>query len=120
MKDCSDVFHRANSSLAILLMATISFKSKDPRDRIFALCGIASDSKKFTVKPDYKDAVGLVFLKTAIFILSTNDWFIGLLRAERGYEGVKSGKNVTFATNPSFMGARLRRRQIIRSSDNTS
>ena len=86
IEECRNLFRIGHSSLAILLLMTISFKSKDPRDKIFALFGISSDAKKATFKPSYEDGNGLVFLKAAIFILSTDSWFTILLRAGRGLE----------------------------------
>ncbi|CZR50139.1 uncharacterized protein PAC_00011 [Phialocephala subalpina] len=46
-----------------------------------------------TFKPNYEDTKDLVFLKTAIFILSTDNWFTILLRAGRGYGVAISGES---------------------------
>ncbi|KAL5319118.1 hypothetical protein ACEPPN_012167 [Leptodophora sp. 'Broadleaf-Isolate-01'] len=93
IEDCRQLFRSGQSPLAILLYTAISFKSKDPRDKIFALFGISSDAQNATFKPSYEDANDLVFLKATIFILSTDFWFTILLRAGRGYERAISGES---------------------------
>jgi hypothetical protein len=74
------------SPLALNLTKTISFKSKDPRDKIFAILGITGDGDKLPFKPSYEDEVEDVFLKTTAFILSTEEWFLTFMMAGRGYE----------------------------------
>jgi len=73
-------------SLAHALGMTIPYKSKDPRDKIFAVLGIANDGSKLPFKPNYIDSIEDVFLKTTAFILSSEDWFIILTVTGRGYE----------------------------------
>jgi hypothetical protein len=57
-------------SLDLLLPTTLAFKSKDPRDRIFAILEISSDAEKLPFKPNYKDSAELVYVNTTRFLLS--------------------------------------------------
>jgi hypothetical protein len=65
------------------------FKSKDPRDKVFAVLGITSDGDKLPFKPNYNDPIELVFLKTTAFIYSSEDWFSMFNFTGRGYPTVK-------------------------------
>jgi hypothetical protein len=53
--------------LAIALINTIAYKSKDPRDKVFALLGISNDSGKLPFKPNYKDPVEDLFENNSLY-----------------------------------------------------
>ncbi|KAN0098890.1 Heterokaryon incompatibility protein (HET) domain containing protein [Hyaloscypha variabilis] len=72
--------------LAFHLVATRVCKATDPRDKIFALLGIAEDGRKLPFTPNYKEDVDQVFLKTTAFVLSTKEWFMLLCMGGRGYD----------------------------------
>jgi hypothetical protein len=72
--------------LALCLMTTFPCKSKDPRDKIFAILGITSDGRKLPFKPNYMDRVEDVYLKTTAFLLSTEEWFLTFMMTGRGHE----------------------------------
>ncbi|KAI9776854.1 MAG: hypothetical protein M1839_009302 [Geoglossum umbratile] len=72
--------------LSVLVLSTLQFKCTDPRDKIFALLGIASDGAKFPFEPGYADSTEFVFIKSAVFMLSSNEWFVLLSFTGRGYD----------------------------------
>lgn len=74
------------SSLSVILPMTSVFKSTNPRDKVFAVLGIAKDSHQPPFKPDYNEDVEKVFLKTTAFVLSSKSRLIILSFAGRGYE----------------------------------
>ena len=62
--------------LALLLVTTTSCQAKNPRGKVFALLGICKDGCQLPFKPNYKDKVEDVLLKTTTFLLSSpEDWF---------------------------------------------
>lgn len=71
--------------LSVVLVMGGYFKSKDPRDEVFAVLGIAEDGRKLPFKPDYNEDVEKVFLKTTAFVLSTQTWFTLFSATGRGY-----------------------------------
>ena len=72
--------------LSLILVMTLPCKCKDPRDKVFAVLGIAKDGHNLPFKPNYKDDVDKVFLKTTAFVLSSEEWFLLFSIAGRGYE----------------------------------
>ena len=72
-------------SLGEYISGTREFQATDPRDRVFALIGISSDSGRLPFNPDYTDTEEEVFRKTSLFLLSTPDWFKTLALTGRGY-----------------------------------
>ena len=76
--------------LALLLISTNHFQATDPRDKVFALLGISKDGRQLPFKPDYRDEVEDVFLKTASFLLSSaEDWFLVFTISGLGYKPPK-------------------------------
>jgi hypothetical protein len=65
--------------LSLIIAMTMVCKAKDPRDKIFAVLGIAKDGHKLPFKPNYIDDVDKVFLRITAFVLSSKDWFITFL-----------------------------------------
>ena len=76
--------------LASLLWLTRSFKCSDPRDRIFALYGIAADTGAFPYRPNYTDSVEDVYLEVASIFLQTQGWFFALVMAGRGFQSERA------------------------------
>jgi hypothetical protein len=72
--------------LAVLLVATFPCKATFPKDKIFALLGIAGDAQQLTSSLDYEDEWEQVFLRATAFVLSTTSWFHLLSAAGRGYD----------------------------------
>jgi hypothetical protein len=52
-----------------VLLALHSYQATDPRDKVFALLGLATDADDPTLHPDYNLSVEDVYRKTAIFLL---------------------------------------------------
>lgn len=65
---------------------TNMFKATNPRDKVFALLGISRDGRKLPFKPDYDVDEEQVFLKTAAFVLSSEEWFFTFASTGIGYE----------------------------------
>ncbi|KAK4096698.1 hypothetical protein N658DRAFT_480163 [Parathielavia hyrcaniae] len=87
-------------SLATLVMQSYNmFASTDPRDKIFALLGIASDGQALPFKPEYGRSVTDVFIDTHSHVLSSagDRWSIALAFAGRSYSciNVSTGELVT-------------------------
>ncbi|KAJ9644141.1 hypothetical protein H2201_007118 [Coniosporium apollinis] len=76
--------------LAVLILGTLGFKSKDPRDKLFALLGIASDGADLPLTPSYNESVESVFTNVTSFVLSSESWFMLLASTGRGYEAAGS------------------------------
>jgi hypothetical protein len=83
------------SSLGVHISQTTNFKATNPKDRIFALIGIASDREAIPFKPDYEDSDENVFIKTSSYLLSTPSWFMTLAMTGRGYGSIVSGTRST-------------------------
>jgi Heterokaryon incompatibility protein (HET) len=74
-----EAFHSETKfTLQTLIFLTRPYQSTDPRDRIFALLGIASDSTKLPYLPNYEESVEETFIKTTAFLLSSDNWFMVL------------------------------------------
>ncbi|KAI9768287.1 MAG: hypothetical protein M1839_004151 [Geoglossum umbratile] len=86
-------------TLGSLLMLTRLFKSEKPKDKVFALCGFASDGGELAL--DYRDSDEVVFLKATRFALSKDDWFQMLVGAGRGFEAISSPAK--FHKGPSWV-----------------
>jgi hypothetical protein len=78
------------TSLAVMLLITVVFKSTNPRDRIFALLGIVIDGYKLPFQPDYNMDVCEIFLKTTAYVFSTEEWFRLFSMTGRGYDSLRS------------------------------
>lgn len=72
--------------LAGLLVATLPCKATHPKDKIFALLGIAGDAQQLTSLLNYEDELEQVFLRTTAIVLSTTSWFHLLSTTGRGYD----------------------------------
>ncbi|KAF2161879.1 hypothetical protein M409DRAFT_58660 [Zasmidium cellare ATCC 36951] len=58
-------YHDGKSDLMLLLSRFTHFKSSDPRDRIFALLGIAGDAGELGIVPDYTKTCAQVYTEAA-------------------------------------------------------
>jgi hypothetical protein len=95
---------RIGIPLSCMLGLGMSFKSTNPRDKIFAVLGIAEDGHKLPFKPDYYEDVDKIFLKTAAFVLSTEDWFSLFSMTGRGYQSFSSSSVSQFGDElPSWV-----------------
>ncbi|KAL5313158.1 hypothetical protein ACEPPN_018891 [Leptodophora sp. 'Broadleaf-Isolate-01'] len=109
-------------SLGVLVLLTAEFKAKEPRDKVFALLGIAADGDEFTYQPNYEDPEEVVFLETTRFLLSSEYWFPILAMVGSGYEYFlppkdppPSGTNPSWAMDfarPRIIGARAPRADL--------
>jgi Heterokaryon incompatibility protein (HET) len=59
----------AGKTLLELLESCHRFQCSDPRDKVYSLLGLARDSHKLEIVPDYKAPVEKVYLDTAVRIL---------------------------------------------------
>ncbi len=68
---CDSLSHQNARRLLALLIRHRDFDSTDPRDKIFALCGLARDigPKELNIKPDYNLNAAEVYTRVAISIL---------------------------------------------------
>lgn len=66
-----------------LILGTRYLTCKDPRDKVFAILGLAVGP---TFKADYSESVSQVFLKATIQALLDEYWFSTLVFAGRGYD----------------------------------
>lgn len=90
--------------LGSLVAMTIQFRSKEPRDKIYALLGIAEDNKKLPFMPNYKDPEDVIFIKATAYLLSRDTWFTLFLHAGRGCEAlVPSNKQPLGYILPSWV-----------------
>lgn len=65
----SNAYHSQEQSLERLLFGTLSFDAKDPRDKLFALFGLARhDVASNLVKPDYTKRIEQVFEDLARYL----------------------------------------------------
>ncbi|KAL2061199.1 hypothetical protein VTL71DRAFT_7472 [Oculimacula yallundae] len=62
-------------SLPFLLTDFCSFSSTDPRDKIFAFTGLATDEPNLAFTPDYTKPVGDVYRETAIYLYKSEKPF---------------------------------------------
>lgn len=60
-----------NKTLYQLLRTCHSLASHDPRDKIYALLGLAKDRQRLSIIPDYSKPVANVFIETATKLLTT-------------------------------------------------
>ena len=64
-----DIDYNQSMTLSWLLDHSMFFESSDPRDRIFALLGLATDSSKSVIIPDYTNTTRSVYIKTMGYLL---------------------------------------------------
>ncbi|CAK4033929.1 Hypothetical predicted protein [Lecanosticta acicola] len=60
---------RAAGELVYILTRSRHYKSTDPRDQIFALLGIAGDSERFLVAPDYSKSCAQIYTESTRALL---------------------------------------------------
>lgn len=60
------------SNLESLLRRTMTFQSTDPRDKVFALLGIAQEEDRSAIVPDYSKSLKTVYADLAIYLISKN------------------------------------------------
>lgn len=60
------------SDLETLLKRTMTFHATDPRDKVFALLGLAHEMDRESIIPDYSKSVMEVYTELAIHLLSKN------------------------------------------------
>lgn len=60
------------SSLEMLLKRTMTFYATDPRDKVFALLGLAHDSDRVEIVPDYSKSLEQVYAEIAVYLISKN------------------------------------------------
>lgn len=83
------------STLETLLTATTmnlgewAYEASDPRDRIFAILGLSSDSSALNVYPNYEDSCENIYLQVAEAILASSDT-LDILYAISGPQRVKA------------------------------
>lgn len=85
---------RRSAMLSKMLLSMYIFDSTDPRDKIFALLGIATDAEHSMLDPNYNASVEVTYLKTAAYLL-IHDNCICLLHAagvglQRRYKNLPS------------------------------
>jgi hypothetical protein len=71
--------------LSLLLVSTRGCKATNPRDKIFGLVGIAEGGRGLPFPQSDEIDVDQVFLKATAFGFSTEEWFLLLSIAGRGY-----------------------------------
>ena len=72
---------RKPPTLSWLLLGTSSLGATDPRDRIFALVGVSSNSGDLTFKPNYRKSIEDIYLDSTVKMLTQEAGQIGLLYA---------------------------------------
>ena len=60
------------SNLETLLKRTMTFLATDPRDKVFALLGLAHESDRLAILPDYSKTAKEVFAELAVYLISKN------------------------------------------------
>ncbi|MCJ1464429.1 hypothetical protein MMC07_003042 [Pseudocyphellaria aurata] len=60
------------SSLEMLLKRTMTFHATDPRDKVFALLGLAHESDRVEIDPDYSKSLEQVYAEIAVYLISRN------------------------------------------------
>jgi hypothetical protein len=61
-----------------------SYDATDPRDKVFALLGIATDTEDVILNPDYEVSVEEVYTRTAQYLLQRDESIIILHKAGVG------------------------------------
>jgi hypothetical protein len=64
-----DIYYNQDLTLAWLLNQSIYFESTNPRDKIFALLGLATDDSSRLIIPDYRASTRSVYIKTMHYLL---------------------------------------------------
>ncbi len=57
-------------NLETLLSRTMTFHSTDPRDKVFALLGLALENDRLAILPDYSKSLKEVYTELAVYLLS--------------------------------------------------
>lgn len=70
----------------LLALTSEGFMATDPRDKVFALFGLAKNFSNFAQTVNYRLTVEEVFLETARLIVRTEGWPLMLRFAGRGYD----------------------------------
>lgn len=60
------------SNLEMLLKRTMTFFATDPRDKVFALLGLAHESDRMEIVPDYSKKLEQVYAELAVYLISKN------------------------------------------------
>ena len=60
------------SSLEMLLKRTMRFYATDPRDKVFALLGLANERDRLEIVPDYSKNLEQVYAELAVYLISGN------------------------------------------------
>lgn len=60
------------SNLETLLTRTMTFYATDPRDKVFALLGLAHESDRMDIVPDYSKSLEQVYAELAVYLISKN------------------------------------------------
>lgn len=60
------------SNLEMLLKRTMAFYATDPRDKVFALLGLAHESDRLEIFPDYSKSLEQVYAELAVYLISSN------------------------------------------------
>lgn len=60
------------SNLETLLKRTMTFLATDPRDKVFALLGLAHEDDRLAIVPDYSKSIKEVFAELAVYLISRN------------------------------------------------
>lgn len=70
-----------------LLLSTLQFRATQPRDKIFAVLGIAADSDALQLIPTYEGTDEDIFLQTATYLLSNSEkWYAILAITGKGID----------------------------------
>ena len=67
------------------LIGMYSYHATDPRDKIYALLGIATDTEDVMLNPDYEASVEEVYARTARYLLQRDASIVILHKAGTGY-----------------------------------
>lgn len=60
------------SNLEMLLKRAMTFYATDPRDKVFALLGLAHESDRMKIVPDYSKSLEQVYAELAVYLISKN------------------------------------------------
>jgi len=104
--------YQTSSELQSLLSSASRLGATDPRDRIFALLGLAEDSESLGIKADYTRAYADICADTAWKLLSKHG--LGILDEARGLRASKYAENLpswvpdwSMRTRSTLTGRRL-------------
>jgi hypothetical protein len=75
---------RQQAKLQDVLLSMFTFDSTDPRDKIFALLGIATDTADASLDPDYTTSAEDIYTRTAAYLLKRDNCILILHNAGTG------------------------------------